>query len=66
VLRQIADVVAGDLAVCEVARVMRMPGTHNTKGGQWNAVEVLELADRRYEFDDIEEWLSEQSPVMLR
>jgi hypothetical protein len=45
---------------------MRMPGTHNTKGGQWNAVEVLELADRRYEFDDIVEWLSEQSPVMLR
>jgi hypothetical protein len=65
-LRQLADLVAGDLAVCEVARVMRMPFSHNTKNGQWVEVEVLELNDQRYEFGDIEEWLSEQSPVMLR
>jgi hypothetical protein len=66
VLRRIADVVAGDLAVCEAARVMRTPGTHNTKNGQWIEAEVLELTDRRFEFTDVEEWLSEQSPVMLR
>jgi hypothetical protein len=43
-----------------------MPFSHNTKNGQWVEVEVLELNDQRYEFGDIEEWLSEQSPVMLR
>ena len=67
VLRQLADIVAGDLAVCEVSRVMRLPGTHNTKSGDWKEVEITSFhPNRRYEPDDIEEWLSEQSPVMLR
>ncbi|TYO67075.1 hypothetical protein FXV83_07670 [Bradyrhizobium hipponense] len=67
VLRQLADIVAGDLAVCEVSRVMRMPGSHNSRNGEWKEVVVTSFhPDRRYEFDDIEEWLSEQSPVMLR
>ncbi len=67
VLRQLADIVAGDLAVCEVARVMRMPGSHNSKDGAWKEVEIKDFhPERQYEFDDIEEWLSEQSPVMLR
>jgi RepB DNA-primase from phage plasmid len=66
-LRQLADIVAGDLAVCEVSRVMRLPGSHNTKNGERKEVEVTSFhPDRCYEFDDIEEWLSEQSPVMLR
>ncbi|OSJ21234.1 hypothetical protein BSZ19_48265 [Bradyrhizobium japonicum] len=67
VLRQLADAVAGDLAVCEVSRVMRVPESHNTKNGAWKEVEIKEFhPNRQYEFDDIEEWLSEQSPVMLR
>jgi P4 family phage/plasmid primase-like protien len=66
-LRQLADLVAGDLPVCEVARVLRMPGSHNTKNGAWSEVEVIYLdGNRRYELDDLEEWLSEASPVMLR
>jgi P4 family phage/plasmid primase-like protien len=66
-LRQFADVVAGDLAVCEVARVLRVPGSYNTKNGAWTEVEVIYLdGNRRYELDDLEEWLSEASPVMLR
>lgn len=66
-LRQLADHVAGDLAVCEVARVLRMPGSHNTKNGAWTEVEVVSLdGDRRYELDDLEEWLSGVSPIMLR
>ncbi|MBW5438345.1 hypothetical protein FXB41_27360 [Bradyrhizobium canariense] len=64
---QLADVVAGDPAVCEVARVMRLPGTHNTKNGENTPVEIIELhPDRRYDLEELEEWLSEQSPVMLR
>jgi hypothetical protein len=67
-LRQLADVIAGDLSVCEVARVMRLPGSHNSKEHiGWREVEIIELhADRRYELSDLEDWLSEQSPVMLR
>ncbi|MHC2666990.1 DNA-primase RepB domain-containing protein [Bradyrhizobium diazoefficiens] len=67
VLRQLADIVAGDLAVCEVSRVMRLPSSHNTKDGAWKEVEIKDFhPERQYELDDIEEWLSEQSPVMLR
>ena len=40
-LRQLADMVAGDLQVCEVARLMRLPGTHNTKGGEWIPVAAV-------------------------
>ncbi|MCK1404142.1 DNA-primase RepB domain-containing protein [Bradyrhizobium sp. 76] len=66
-LRQLADIVAGDLPVCEVSRVLRLPGSHNTKDGAWNDVEITSFdPDRRYELDDLEEWFSEQSPVMLR
>jgi hypothetical protein len=66
-LRQLADFVAGDLAVCEGSRVMRLPGSHNTKNGGWAEVEVLSLdGQRRYELDDLEEWLSEMSPILLR
>lgn len=67
VLRQLADLLAGDLSVCEVSRVMRMPGTFNTKDGARKEVEVLAFnPERRYELDDIEEWLAETSPIMLR
>ncbi|MGY4286689.1 hypothetical protein ACVWXO_005909 [Bradyrhizobium sp. LM2.7] len=65
--RQLADVMAGDLAVCEVSRVMRLPGSRNSKNGDVVPVEIIELhPDRRYDLEELEEWLSEQSPVMLR
>lgn len=66
-LRLLADTVGGDLSVCEIARLMRLPGTHNTKNGQRHPVTIKTLEEgRRYELDDIEEWLSETSPVILR
>lgn len=66
-LRQIAEVVAGDLAVCEVARVLRLPTSHNSKEGRWTEVEVIWLdANRRYEFEDLEEWLAVARPVLVR
>jgi P4 family phage/plasmid primase-like protien len=65
--RQLADVMAGDLAVCEVSRVMRLPGSRNSKDGASTPVEIIELhPERRYDLEELEEWLSEQSPVMLR
>lgn len=65
-LRLLADTVGGDVAVCEIARLMRLPGTHNTKFGKFTPVTIQTLTDLRYEMDDIEEWLSETSPVILR
>jgi RepB DNA-primase from phage plasmid len=65
-LRQLADLVGGDLQVCEVARLMRLPGTHNTKNDEWKEVVVSHQTDVRYELGDLEEWLSETSPIILR
>lgn len=65
-LRLLADLTGGDLAVCEISRLMRLPGTHNTKGGAWVTVEIVAGSGARYELDDLEEWLSETSPVILR
>jgi P4 family phage/plasmid primase-like protien len=65
-LRLLADTVGGDMAVCEVSRLMRLPGSHNTKFGEFKPVDIIGVSDRRYELDDIEEWLSETSPVILR
>ncbi|MGY8679773.1 VapE domain-containing protein [Bradyrhizobium sp. UFLA05-153] len=66
-LKQLADVVGGDLQCAEVSRLMRLPTSHNTKDGEWTEVEIVEQhGSRRYELDDLEEWLAEQSPVLLR
>jgi putative DNA primase/helicase len=65
-LRQLSDLVGGDSQVCEVSRLMRLPGTHNTKDNGWVEVEIIEQNDRRFELSDLEEWLSETSPVILR
>lgn len=65
-LRLLCDLVAGDPIVCEVSRLMRLPGSHNTKDGNWVEVELISNTDLRYELDDLEEWLSETSPILLR
>ena len=73
VLRQLADLVAGDLQVCEVSRLMRLPGSHNSKGHTsdtpvWTEVVMDPVVGelRRYELSDLEEWLSETAPVLHR
>jgi putative DNA primase/helicase len=66
-LRQLADVVGGDMQVCEIARLMRMPGSHNSKlEGERIPVEVLTSNGKRYDVDDLREWVAETSPVILR
>jgi P4 family phage/plasmid primase-like protien len=66
-LRQLCDHVGGDRQCCEVARLMRLPGSHNSKFGARHAVTVM--ADRencRYERDELEEWVSGAAPVIRR
>lgn len=63
---QLADVVGGD-PVGDVCRLMRLPGSHNTKDGAWHAVEVVSARwQPRYEMSDLEDWLARQSPVIAR
>jgi hypothetical protein len=72
-LRQLADLVGGDLQVCEVARILRLPGTHNTKRGEYKEVLITHPVDisddaqvMRHDLTDLEEWFGEQSPIILR
>ncbi len=66
VLRQLAGVLAGDPAVCDIARVMRLPGTSNFKYGEPRLCSLLEVSDFsiRYEFSDLVEMLDVQRPVL--
>lgn len=74
VLKQLAGVFAGDVAVCDLARIMRLPGTHNSKaatleahGGEPVLVRLLECdSQRTYELGDMEEWLELQRPLVER
>jgi phage/plasmid-associated DNA primase len=66
-LRQLAEIVAGDLATCEIARLMRLPGTFNSKYGDMREV-TIERCDPalRYELEGLAEWVSYQRPVLRR
>lgn len=70
-LRRLAMVLAGDMACAEVARILRLPGTHNTKpatrllyDGQVALCEVLTDTGSVYDLGQLNEWLSEQRAVL--
>jgi putative DNA primase/helicase len=63
-LRGLAGLVAGDLAVCDLARVMRLPATHNTKQGELVPCRILEASWARYEWRDLQEMLDWHRPVV--
>ena len=63
-LRSLSAAVGGYPAVFEVARLMRLPGSYNTKNGERLPVEVIVDRPLRYELSDLEEWLEVQRPVI--
>jgi len=66
-LRRLAWALAGDPAVCEIARIMRLPGSHNTKDGAWKPVLVRWNSGREYSFEELDEWLGGlESPLLAR
>jgi len=65
-LKLLCDMVGGDQSVTQVAALMRLPGTHNSKHDEWKPVEVIERNDGRFELDDLETMISETSPIVLR
>jgi phage/plasmid-associated DNA primase len=66
VLKLLCDLLGGDTLVTHVAALMRVPGSHNTKNGEWTQVCDIESNGRSFEFDDIEEWTTRVSPIILR
>jgi hypothetical protein len=65
-LSLIADHLGGDPQCCEVARLMRLPGSHNTKNGGWTEVRVIADRPLRYAHDDLADWLETTSPIIQR
>lgn len=65
-LRQLAGVFAGDRSVCELARVLRLPGTHNTKGGESRLVELIDCDGPRWELAELQDILAWLGPVLVR
>jgi hypothetical protein len=65
-LRQLCTHLGGDPQVCEIARLMRLPGTHNTKENAWTEVKVIYETEARYDPDELKEWLADAVPVIKR
>jgi RecA-family ATPase len=67
-LKRLAWALAGDEKVAEIARVMRLPGSHNTKFGEWAAVEVVAKNGLDpYQLEVLEEWLASiKEPLLHR
>lgn len=65
-LKRLAGVVGGDPRVCDVARILRLPGTVNSKPGVEDGTCRVLHADweRQYPLSDLEEWLDWQRPMV--
>lgn len=66
VLKRTADALAGDPAVCECSRLMRVPGTHNSKGGDWLDVRMVKQHERACTLEHIERQLAKIPKPLLR
>jgi hypothetical protein len=63
-LKRLAHVLVGDPAVAEISRLLRLPGSHNSKNGEWTLVRSYERRAGRYPLARLEQWLR-RAPVML-
>jgi P4 family phage/plasmid primase-like protien len=63
-LRGLRRVFNGDSAVCDLARIMRLPGTKNTKYGEPREVRVVHLSDTSYALHDVTDWLASQCELI--
>ena len=65
-LKTLADVLAGDPTVCHVASLMRLPGSHNSKRGEWIEVTTVAACEGSYTIEELEAWLATAAPVLRR
>src|SRR5262245_44308061 len=66
VLRLIANYIGGDPHVAETARLLRLPGSHNTRKAGENLLVAFQGVDlsRRYDLSEITDFLLEAHPIM--
>jgi hypothetical protein len=64
--KKLQAILASD-AVHDAPRYMRLPGSHNSKGGDWLPVEIVaHHPERRYTLEVLEEWLDTAAAVIPR
>lgn len=70
-LKALARILAGDIKCAELARIMRVPGTQNSKDatlalydGAPALCEVLETTGKVYDFGELCQWLATQRPML--
>jgi DNA polymerase I-like protein with 3'-5' exonuclease and polymerase domains/RecA-family ATPase len=66
-LKRLADHFAGDRKVAHSAMFLRLPGSHNTKFGEWTPVTSAMRWPVRYRLDELEAWLDRVgAPALTR
>lgn len=66
IMRRICAKLAGDTSAAEVSRVLRLPGSHNSKNDEWIEVAVVgELSSwKSYGVAEIDQYFSELDPQL--
>jgi DNA polymerase I-like protein with 3'-5' exonuclease and polymerase domains len=64
-LQLLTDRLGGDRQCAESSRLMRLPGSHNSKGGEWITVHVLERRSERYSVNELAAWLEKRDPPLI-
>lgn len=63
-LRMACVYVSGDPSATEAARLLRIPGTHNTKNGESAKVEIIEENTNSYEVSDLVDFWETARPIL--
>jgi hypothetical protein len=68
VLKRLTAYLCGDMAVAHLAALLRYPGTHNSKNGDWIECRRVESTGMVYDLGDLEGWLDdvESQPLFAR
>ena len=66
-MKQLSDLLGGDLKVAHRAALMRLPGSHNSKHGDWKPVGIEMVSwGRCYGLDEIEDMVCAMAPIVRR
>lgn len=65
-MRRMCSKLAGDTSAAEIARVLRLPGSHNSKNGEWHEVKVDKALSswKTYSYAEIDEYFESLEPLL--